>query len=375
MCAKQIDGQAKVQTLDDVENSDLKAARNEYLWTLPFLADTLKSKLRDERDLPLVWLQLNIVTMLLPAAVLIFWVNMNVESSLICFLCGVAYFVLLVIFEERFILMLHFSSHRAIYKNPILHDLMVWALPPFFGIPPGTVYHSHHVIMHHIENNHGMDISSTEMYQRDNLLHFLMYWIRFAVFIAVEVPAYSAKTKRWFYFWQSLAGIAFWACTIYFLKTQVSPGGTFWVFVFPHIFSMTAMAFGNWSQHIFVDPDRPMSNYTLTYNCMDTPGNQTTFNDGYHIVHHLNARLHWTEMPKYFHDTREKHFQGGAITFRGTHFFDVGIMVMTGQLHKLAQHYVHLGKKEEAPTLDEVVEIFKKRLLPVDPALTAKKVE
>merc|ERR1719387_559765 len=100
MTQKIPEGQTKVQTLDDVENSDLKAARNEYLWTLPFLENTIKSLLRDERDLPLVWLQLNIVTMLLPAAVVVFWVQMNVESSLYCFLCGVAYFVLLVVFEE-----------------------------------------------------------------------------------------------------------------------------------------------------------------------------------------------------------------------------------------------------------------------------------
>jgi hypothetical protein len=357
--------ETKVQSLDDFTNSDLTANRNEYLFSLPFLVDKIKPLMKDERDLPLVWLQINIVTMLLPAAVLVFWVNMNVESSLYCFLCGVAYFVLLVVFEERFILMLHFSSHRAIYKDRRLHDLMVWGLPSFFGIPPGTVYHSHHVIMHHIENNHGMDISSTEMYQRDNWLHFLMYWIRFAVLIAIEVPAYSFKTKRWNYFAESLLGIGAWAMGIYFLTTHVSAGGAFWVFILPHIFSMTAMAFGNWSQHMFVDPDSPESNYTLTYNCMDTPGNQTTFNDGYHIVHHVNARLHWTEMPKWFHDNREKHFEGGAITFRGIHFMDVGILTMTGQLHKLASHYVHLGKREDTPTVDQVVEIFKKRLRPV----------
>jgi len=367
--------QTKVQCLDDFVNSDLTAVRNEYLFSLPFLKPYISKMLRDERDFPLVWLQLNIVMMLLPAAMVVFWVHLNVESSLYCILSGLAYFVLQVVFEERFILMLHFSSHRNIYENPRIHDVMVWLLPPFFGLPPGAIYHLHHVIMHHIENNHGMDISSTEMYQRDNLLHFLQYWIRFAVFIVVEVPTYALKTKRYKYCAQSMFGIAAWAVTIYFLKTSVSPGAAFWVFIWPYMFTLTAMAFGNWSQHIFVDPDRPLSNYTLTYNCMDTPGNQTTFNDGYHIVHHVNARLHWTEMPKYFHDNIQKHIDGGALTFRGCHFMDVGILTMTGNLHKLAQKYVHLGKKEDTPTLDQVVEILRSRLLPVPASKLTKKVD
>lgn len=45
------------------------------------------------------------------------------------------------------------------------------------------------------------------------------------------------------------------------------------------------------SQHIFVDPANPRSDYRLTYNCVDCPDNSRTFNDGYHIVHHLNSQV------------------------------------------------------------------------------------
>merc|ERR1719171_2305142 len=310
-------------------------------------------------------LQLNILMLLFPAACGLYWLYLCETSSNCRVAAGVAYCVLLFVFLERFILMLHFASHKAIFKNRVLQDAMTYFLPPFFGIPPGKVYYLHHVIMHHIENNRGLDISATEGYQRDSWLNFLMYWLRFALLIAIEVPYYGLRTKRYKYCAEVVAFIVLWMVTIGFLATFVSFGATMWVLVVPHALTMSAMAFGNWSQHIFVDPDRPASNYTLTYNCIDTPNNQTTFNDGYHVVHHQNARLHWSEMPGYFHENQKKHHDGGALTFRGVHFMDVGILTMTKQLHKLAKHYVHLGPEDEAPTLEEVTEILKLRLRPV----------
>mmetsp|Transcript_6970 Transcript_6970/g.9673 ORF Transcript_6970/g.9673 Transcript_6970/m.9673 type:complete len:163 (+) Transcript_6970:104-592(+) len=150
------------------------------------------------------------------------------------------------------------------------------------------------------------------------------------------------------------------------LYNYVSGCATAWVFIVPHYVAITAMSFGNWSQHIFVNPAKPASNFGLTYNCIDAPGNQTTWNDGYHVIHHLNARLHWSELPRYFHENRQKHLENGALTFRNIHFFDVGLLVMSGQLHKLVEkHYVHLGPKESAPTTEDMVKTLKSWLVPI----------
>merc|ERR1712032_284447 len=67
-------------------------------------------------------------------------------------------------------------------------------------------------------------------------------------------------------------------------------GFWFWVIGLHNLLAMSLMALGNWSQHIFVDPQDSRNNYRLTYNCIDNPANRTTFNDGYHVIHHLNAR-------------------------------------------------------------------------------------
>lgn len=364
----------RVQVLDKISNSDLTAERNEYLFRTPYLVTALSSMLKDQRDLPMLCLQLNILEYVVPSILVVYGVNLwQPQLSLITRnLVGLAYVaILLGVFLERFILMMHFSAHRPIYKKEALNGMLIWWFAPFFGVPIG-VYKLHHVIMHHLENNHDLDISSTERYQRDSLLHFLQYWARFAVGIWVDLPYYAYRTKRYHWCRRLAVGLTMYVGGIYLL-TYVNLLATLWCFVIPYLIVMTAFAFGNWAQHIFIDPQDNESNFALTYNCMDTPGNQTTFNDGYHVVHHLKAGLHWTEMPKYFHDTRELHFKSGALTFRGIHFMDVGIFVMTGQLRKLAKHYVHLGPEDSAPTFEEIEEKFRSWLKPIRPGPSPKK--
>eukprot|EP00413_Alexandrium_margalefii_P016183 CAMPEP_0204531980 /NCGR_PEP_ID=MMETSP0661-20131031/11469_1 /ASSEMBLY_ACC=CAM_ASM_000606 /TAXON_ID=109239 /ORGANISM="Alexandrium margalefi, Strain AMGDE01CS-322" /LENGTH=379 /DNA_ID=CAMNT_0051538179 /DNA_START=75 /DNA_END=1214 /DNA_ORIENTATION=+ len=360
-------GGTRVQVLSEIDNTDLKAARNEYHFRTPFLVSALTPMLKDPRDLPMLCLMLNIIEVVGTGVPLLYALNLQYPdmSLVVRNLAGLAYMLTVVLlFQERFTLMLHFASHRAVFHNELLNGILVWVFAPFFGIPCG-VYKLHHVVMHHIENNHELDMSSTETFQRDSLYDFFRYWFHFAVMIWVELPYYCFKTKRYEWMSKAVLGLFVWLLAVVCLARYVNFLATVWAFIVPHVFSMSIMAFGNWSQHIFVNPQNHQSNFGLTYNCMDTPNNQTTFNDGYHVVHHLNARLHWSEVPDYFYQTKDKHLESGALTFRGLHFMDVGILVFTKRLHKLAQHYVHLGDAKDAPTVEAVEEKLREWLKPV----------
>jgi len=371
----------KVQVLADFVNADLNIERQEYLFQTPILAKWLGDLLTDKRDMPMVHLQLNIIEYLVPGALFIYFIFMkeNPPPGYVRHILGFLYVAgNTILFQERFILLLHFYSHRPIYdrKCTFLNNYVNYLLTPFYGIPSG-VYRIHHVIMHHNENNHEWDISSTETYQRDSLLCFLMYYFRFAVMIYAEIPIYCFKAKRFEELKEGVIGILAWAFTLFFLAKFVNFWATFWVLLVPVFIAFLAMSFGNFCQHIFIDPTRPESNYALTYNCIDTWVNQRTFNDGYHVIHHYNARMHWSEMPAHFHTeaAQAKHIAEGALTFRNIHFFDVGIYVLTGRLSKLAEHYVHLGPKETAPTLEAIEEKMRGWLKPMKPypLRTAKK--
>ena len=68
------------------------------------------------------------------------------------------------------------------------------------------------------------------------------------------------------------------------------------------------------SQHIFIDPSKPRSAYGMSYNCVNFSGNQRSFNDGYHTIHHLNSKLHWTQLPQHFIQAAEQGAISGVLT-------------------------------------------------------------
>ena len=112
------------------------------------------------------------------------------------------------------------------------------------------------------------------------------------------------------------------------------------------------------------DPNRrPTDDYVLTYNCINHVENLTSFNDGYHVIHHINSRVHWSDMPQRFLDWLPQHAEKESINFVGLHFMQVGLYVMTGQLETLAESYLQLSDKPKSK--EDIVKMFKERLVPI----------
>ena len=80
---------------------------------------------------------------------------------------------------------------------------------------------------------------------------------------------------------------------------------------------------GNFAQHMFIDPKRRFDNFGLAFNFVNHWGNQRTFNDGYHIIHHMNSLLHWSKIPQWFEDHIELFAIRESIVFNGVDTMEV----------------------------------------------------
>jgi len=278
---------------------------------------------------------------------------------------------------ERFILCLHYSSHMPIFSEKsgvvgsVLNQMPLLILAPFWGIP-SSVYFVHHCVMHHIENNQGDDLTSTIPYQRDNFYHFLNYWWTYVSKTLFHLCWYTFKTGMYSLNLYLITGFFAYAWTVWRLYAAYSTMATYMLIV-PFFISSFALMYGNWSQHIFVDPARYQSNYSLTYNCLGAPFNQMTFNDGYHITHHINAKKHWSELPMSFIDHIGSYEESGALCFEGLSFDQVSQLVFSNQLDVLAKSIVQLTEKPRS--VEENVKYLRECLKPIDSSSLRKKGE
>lgn len=349
--------------INHVVQHDISAVRREYAFRVSWLEKLLAGHLYDQRDLVVLRLLLNVLVVSLPSALGVFLFHSH--------LLGLCHLILnYALLLQRFLVaLLHVTEHRRLFRSGKLSLFSTnlaapLILAPLFGIPSG-LYKLHHRVMHHVEGNrHPQDTSSTEQYQRDHLPHFIWYWARHVLAAWVEVPMYALKIGRISLLAECLAMEASYMLAVCLLW-HFNSVATLWVFVVPYLLSSLALMFGNWSQHIFLRGDLLHSPYGITYNCIANKDNQYSFNDGYHIQHHMNSQLHWSELPERFLSTVAEHGRHEALVFQDIGVFDVGMMVFTGRLEKLASKLVPCDERMAGMSQEQRVQMLKERLRPI----------
>lgn len=333
---------------------EAKLARTDTAW-----ARLWANYLNDPRDVVFVNLSLLMTASVLPLAGALFW------WGSFPWLVAFAYWGLVgACFLDRFILMLHCTSHRPLFNKRarFMNFYIPWVLGPFIGETPES-YFVHHMGMHHKEGNLWGDLSTTMPYQRDKFTHWLHYWASFLFFGLFELARYHRNKGRAKMLRRLLIGEgAFWL-TCALLATFVSFQATLVVFVIPVVLVRTAMMAGNWGQHAFIDRAEPNNDFKSSITCINTRYNRRCFNDGYHIIHHLKPALHYSEMANEFDKNRELYGKQDAIVFDGYDFFQVWLLLMTGRHAKLARAFVRLPGAPNR-TDAEVEALLRSRLVP-----------
>jgi hypothetical protein len=308
----------------------------------------------DPRDVPFVRLSASVTLTVLPLAVLLY-----VPGTFRWWLAAAYSAITGGLFLDRFVLMLHNTSHRALYKSRYrwMNAWIPWVLGPFFGETPET-YFAHHLGMHHPENNLAADLSSTMPYRRDSVWDFFLYFGRFFFLGLPELSRYLDRTKRRMLRRRMIVGeLGFLFISLGLLVLNWR--ATLVVFVVPLVVVRFLMMAGNWAQHAFVCAEQPANPYRNSITVIRCRYNERCFNDGYHIGHHVKATRHWTEMPTDFEANIAEYARHGAIVFERIDFFGVWLRLMLKQYKSLARHYVALGGPR--PSEAEIVERLKNR--------------
>lgn len=311
--------------------------------------------IRDERDLPFVWLSLQMTFVLIPLAGLLF-----VPGVFRWWMAPLYWAVLFGVFFDRYILMLHNTSHRPLFKRQygFAKFYIPWVLGPFCGESPET-YYIHHITMHHAEGNLPRDLSSTMKYRRDSAIDFARYFADFFFVAMFKLGRYQlAKKRPRLFTWMLIGELSFY--TLVLVAMSIHPGAALTVFVVPFLLCRFLMMCGNWGQHAFIDQNDPGNSYKSSITCINVRYNRRAFNDGYHISHHLAANRHWTDHPGELLEHRAKYAAQKAIIFEGIDFFQVWFFLMFKRYDVLAKHFVDL---EEVPRTDEqIIEFLKSRV-------------
>ncbi|MET6999839.1 fatty acid desaturase family protein [Chitinophaga defluvii] len=315
-----------------------------------------KKFIRDERDLPFVYLTLQITFTLIPLAILLY---LPFITGWIWWLLAITYLLLNnFYFKGPFGLMLHCTCHRAFFEKKYekLNHYLPWVLGPLFGQTPET-YYSHHIGMHHPENNLPDDESSTMFYQRDSLRSFGSYLGSFFFAGIYTLCRYFHRKHRRKLLVRALRGeVLFFAMCV--ALCFVNWPATLVVFILPFVISRVIMMLGNWAQHAFICAQEPDNAYKNSITCINTKYNHKCWNDGYHISHHLKPSMHWTEHPVFFRSTLDEYVANEAIVFDGIHFLHVFAWLMRKRYDLLARHFVNIGNRFQS---DEEIIVFLKQ--------------
>lgn len=313
--------------------------------------------IRDERDLPFIYLTLKISASVIVLGILLYMPF--IHGWLWWAIAAVYAYLSNFVFKGPFGLMLHCTSHRAFFKKKyqFLNYYLPWVVAPFFGHSPET-YFTHHIGMHHAENNLKDDESSTMPFQRDSLKDFTVYFVTFLCRGVYDLARYFFYKKRNKLMYRSVRGELLFILFCIALSF-ISFKATLWVFIIPlFIYRLVAMM-GNWAQHSFIDADDPGNEYKNSITCINTKYNQKCWNDGYHISHHEKQSMHWTEHPSYFQKTLNKYVTNNAIVFDGIHFLHVFMWLMRKRYDLLAKNFVILDDKYHST--EEVEKFLKSR--------------
>ena len=212
--------------------------------------------------------------------------------------------ILILLMLRQLSLVEHNHAHLTIFPSRWANILLGWLCHLSSGVPLDT-YRVHHVISHHRHNNRfdssGRDWSSIFGFRGACLPDRPVgkaYYVASFPFIA------HGETLLWFLraptsplargFFVSMAIVS----PASFFLAWLNPTGFLTFFLVPWAMLLFGMGYNNYDHHIGCKLN---NKYDSANNFLNFYYTVLSFNEGYHVAHHINPGLHWSQLPRY-HD-------------------------------------------------------------------------
>ncbi len=262
---------------------------------------------------------------------------------------------------------LHVLAHRRLFKPSLgwLNTAPIWVASCWIGEPP-FLFATEHVANHHAQDNGPQDLGSTRRYQRDSWADLGRYLLDFHVgrsgpFGLAGMFRNGRGGRVWrrrFYLGQAV----FWglvAVRLWFdwVATLALPVGLY-------VFVQAVNRANNWTEHAFINPERPDDPLGNAYTIVSSSFNTGIgYNEGYHTAHHLQPGLPNHLWPRHFRDHIDAYFAADHLVFQGTSTNDIFFMLMFKDFERLARHYVPWPNRPR--TAQEVATLLRERVKPI----------
>jgi hypothetical protein len=313
---------------------------------------------RDPRDLPLFRTALALLGLVaIPGWGLIAIAPLVPWWAYLPVAIGFGFFVPLFM-ARGFVNVTHWNSHHRILAKrfQFLEGVYFWGVGPFVGLP-GELYEQHHMAMHHPWFQTLTDLSNPGRFRRDGPVAFARYAFDFSIVQTFRVPWQLARHGRvrqalryaasdWTWMLGTLAVGLFW-----------SPLAAIFGMLMPAMATRLLLACGNWAEHGFINPTDIATGYGCTTTCINTDGERFSFNDGYHLSHHLRPAMHWSDTRAHTFAHMDDLKDHDAIVFDGLSHFELWKCLMKCDYVGLAKHYVNLRGRSD----DEIVSLLQAR--------------
>jgi fatty acid desaturase len=189
----------------------------------------------------------------------------------------------------------HNTNHVAMWKSEMLNILTDYWLTLFYGFPPFAWIPTHNS-NHHIHNNRVPDYTITYRYsEANNLVTLLSYP---SISGAFQQPAlyeflketWKKNRKKCYYYLSQIAVLVIYIAVALLWNWKKA----LLYIVAPQQVSLFAVLIFNYIQHVHADEE---SKWDHSRNFLSGPLNFFLFNNGFHTVHHISPRQHWSESP------------------------------------------------------------------------------